>query len=103
MGMQSGILLGHVVYSRGLEVDMEKVKAILSLVAPTNIREIRGFLGCVGYYRRFIEGYAKEATALTELLKKEVEFVWTEEKKRAFEELKSKLVKALILSPPDWS
>ena len=76
MGMESGILLGHVVSRKGLEVDTDKVRAILALVVPTCVREIRGFLGCVGYYRRFIEGYAKQATPLTELLKKEEEFVW---------------------------
>ena len=84
MGMESGILLGHVVSRKGLEVDTDKVRAILALVAPTCVREIRGFLGCVGYYRRFIEGYAKQATPLTELLKKEEGFVWTERRQRAF-------------------
>ena len=103
MGMESGILLGHVVSRKGLEVDTDKVRAILALVAPTCVREIRGFLGCVGYYRRFIEGYAKQAIPLTELLKKEEEFVWTERRQKAFEDLKKTLVKAPVLSPPDWS
>ena len=58
LGMESGLLLGHVVSKSGLKVDLDKVKAILALTAPTNVREIRGFLGCVGYYRRFIKDYA---------------------------------------------
>ena len=74
MGMESGILLGHVVSRKGLEVDTDKVRTILALLAPTCVKEVRGFLGCVGYYRRFIEGYAKQATSLMELLKKEEEF-----------------------------
>ena len=102
LGMVSGILLGHVVSKKGLAVDSDKVKAILTFVPPTCVREVRGFLGCVGYYRRFIEGYAKLANPLTELLKKEVEFIWTEERQRSFEELKLRLVKAPILAPPDW-
>jgi hypothetical protein len=57
--MSSGILLGHIVGSNGLQVNMDKVKNILALLVPSNVKEIRGFLGCVGYYRRFIEGYAK--------------------------------------------
>ena len=75
-GMVFGVLLGHVVSKRGLEVDIDKVKSILTLATPTNVREIRGFLGCVGYYRRFIEGYARKALPLTELLKKDAEFTW---------------------------
>ena len=74
LGMESGVLLGHVVSKTGLEVDLDKVKVILTLTAPTNVWEIRGFLGCVGYYRRFIKDYARKALPLTELLKKEEDF-----------------------------
>jgi hypothetical protein len=101
-GMDSGLLLGHVVSQTGLQVDLEKVKAILTLLPPTNIREIRGFLGCVGYYRRFIDGYAKRAIPLTELLKQDTEFLWTGTRQQAFEDLKTQLAKAPILSVPDW-
>ena len=101
-GMTSGVLLGHVVSSKGLEVDLGKVKIILTLVTPKSVRDIRGFLGCVGYYRRFIDGYARKAIPLTELLRKEVEFNWNPERQKAFEDLKLALSKAPILSPPDW-
>jgi len=53
MGMQSRILLGHVVSEKGLEVDVDKVKAIIGLGAPACMKEIKRFLRCVGYYRRF--------------------------------------------------
>jgi len=102
-GMASGLLLGHVVSQTGLQVDLEKVKAILTLLPPTNVREIRGFLGCVGYYRRFIDGYAKRAIPLTELLKQDTEFLWTGDRQEAFEDLKTQLAKAPILSVPDWN
>jgi hypothetical protein len=102
LGMESGVLLGHVVSKQGLEVDSDKVRAILALLAPTTVREVRGFLGCVGYYRRFIISYAKVATPLTELLKRETDFVWTDRRQQAFEELKKALTTAPILSPPDW-
>ena len=102
LGMESGLLLGHVVSKNGLEVDLDKVKAILALTAPTNVRKIQGFLGCVGYYRRFIKDYAQKALPLTELLKKEEKFSWNPERQSAFEELKLTLSKASILSPPDW-
>ena len=81
---------------------MDKVRAILALLAPTCVREIRGFLGCVGYYRRFIDGYARKAAPLTALLKKDEEYAWTKERQEAFEELKKTLSRAPILSSPDW-
>jgi hypothetical protein len=102
-GMSSGILLGHIVGPHGLQVDMDKVKTMLALLAPSNVKEIRGFLGCVGYYRRFIEGYAKRAIPLTELLKKDTEFEWTGNRQEAFEDLKIQLATAPILSSPDWT
>ena len=103
LGMESGLLLGHVVSKNELEVDLDKVKAILALTTPTNVREIRGFLGCVGYYRRFIKDYARKALPLMELLKKEEEFSWNPKRQSAFEELKLTLFRTTILSPPDWA
>ena len=79
MEMEFGILLGHVSKKR-LEVNIDKVRAILALLTPTYIRKVQGFLGCIGYYRRFIEGYGKQATPLTKLLKKEEEFIWIEKR-----------------------
>jgi len=102
LGMESGVLLGHVVSRKGLEVDSDKIKAILALLAPTTVREVRGFLGCIGYYRRFIVCYAKVATPLKEFLKRETDFVWTDRRQQAFEELKKALTTASILSPPEW-
>ena len=103
LGMESGVLLGHVVSKNGLEVDLDKVIVILALTTPTNVREIRGFLGCIRYYRRFIKDYAQKALPLTELLKKEEEFSWNPERQSAFEELKLTLSQAPILFPPDWT
>jgi len=101
--MRSGILLGHIVSRTGLQADLEKVRVMLSLLPPTSVKEIRGFLGCVGYYQRFIDGYAKRAIPLTELMKKDTEFVWTGRRQQAFEDLKTQLAKAPILSVPDWT
>ena len=77
-------------------MDLEKVIAILALKRPTNIKEVRGFLGMVGYYRRFVEGYAKLALPLTELLK-DTPFQWTERQEEVFKELKLRMVKAPMI------
>ena len=103
MGMKSRILLKPVVSRKGLEVDTNKVKAILALLATTCVKEVQGYLGYVRYYGRFIESYAKQAIPLIELLKKEEEVIWTERRQKAFEELKKTLVKAPVLSPTGWS
>jgi hypothetical protein len=63
--------------------------------------EIRSFLGLAGYYRRFIEGFSKIAWPMTELLKKEKKFNWTESCERSFQELKKRLTTAPVLTLPD--
>src|SRR5450759_702690 len=99
--MDSGILLGHRVFEQGIAVDLEKVTAILALIRPSNVKEVRGFLGMVGYYRRFVEGYAKLALPLTKLLK-ETPFQWTKRQEEAFKELKMRMVKAPMMVAPDF-
>ncbi|OAE22608.1 hypothetical protein AXG93_3149s1000 [Marchantia polymorpha subsp. ruderalis] len=101
--MPSGILLGHRVSSEGIAMDKDKVKVIEALDPPTNIRELRAFLGHVGYYRRFIHMYAITAASLTKLLRKNEPYEWGEEQQTAFEELKEKLTSAPVLRSPDWN
>ncbi|XP_040244023.1 uncharacterized protein [Aegilops tauschii subsp. strangulata] len=93
--------LGHVVSSNGVAVDPSKVVAVTEWETPTTAREIRSFLGLAGYYRRFIENFSKIAEPMTELLKKEKKFVWTDECEASFQELKQHLVTAPVLTLPD--
>ncbi|XP_021722788.1 uncharacterized protein LOC110690271 [Chenopodium quinoa] len=101
--VQQGIVLGHVVSSRGIEVDKAKIDTIQSLPYPTNVREVRSFLGHAGFYRRFIEGFSKLANAMCKLLQKDVKFHFDDDCKKAFDELKAKLISAPIIQAPDWS
>ena len=77
-------MLGHLVSSKGLEVDKAKVEVIQDLALPKSIRELRSFLGHVGFYRRFIQDFAKVSKSLTSLLCKEKDFVIEEEGKHTF-------------------
>jgi hypothetical protein len=65
------------------------------------VSEIRSFLGLAGYYQRFIEGFSKIARPMTELLKKEKKFNWTESYERSFQELKRRLTTTPVLTLPD--
>ena len=76
--VNQGIVLGHLISEKGTEVDKTKVEIISSLPYPTNIKEIRSFLGHVGFYRRFIKNFSKIAYPLSQLLQKAVEFNFSE-------------------------
>jgi hypothetical protein len=93
--------LGHVISKGGIAVDPGKVKDVLNWVVPQTVKEVRSFLGLAGYYRRFIENFSKIAKPLTSLLEKGVDFSWTDERQKAFEELKKRLTTAPVLTLPD--
>ena len=88
-------------YDENLQVDKAKVDVISKLPYPTNQKEVRGFLGHAGFYRGFIRDFAKIAQPLTHLLHNNVEFVFNEDCKKAFQMLKDKLVSAPIIRAPD--
>jgi hypothetical protein len=70
--------LGHVISKEGIAVNSSKVRSVLDWQAPTNVKEIRGFLGMARYYRRFIEGFLKIAGPMTKLLRKNTPFEWSQ-------------------------
>jgi len=82
-------------------VDPSKIKDVVEWVTPTMVKEVRGFLGLVGYYRRFVPNFSKIAKPLTELTKKDEPYVLTKERKEAFQILMQRLVTAPILVQPD--
>jgi hypothetical protein len=71
------LFLGHIINRDGLAVDPEKVAVILDWKAPKDVRGIKSFIGMVGSYWRFIEGFSKITRPMTALLAKKVEFMWT--------------------------
>ncbi|WJZ95428.1 hypothetical protein VitviT2T_014200 [Vitis vinifera] len=92
--------LGHVVSKAGIAVDHSKVEAVQEWQRPTNVFEVRSFLGLAGYYRRFVEDFSRIATPMTRLTRKGVKFDWNEECENAFQELKRKLTTAPVLTAP---
>jgi hypothetical protein len=75
--------LGHIISKEGIVVDLEKIKSI----TPRNVVEVRSFMGLLGYYRRFIEGFSKIMHPITSLQKKGVRFEWTPDCVRSFQHL----------------
>ncbi|XP_023638848.1 uncharacterized protein LOC111830596 [Capsella rubella] len=69
--------LGHIISEEGVSVDLEKIKAIRDWPRPTNITEIRSFLGLAGYHRKFVKGFASMGQAMIKLTRKDVYFVWS--------------------------
>ncbi|XP_058740928.1 uncharacterized mitochondrial protein AtMg00860-like [Vicia villosa] len=98
-----GIILGHKVSSRGLEVDQAKVEVIEKLPPSLNMKGIRSFLGHADFYQRFIKDFSKVAKPLSNLLNKDKSFIFDDACMLAFNDLKEKLSNAPIIIAPIWS
>ena len=93
--------LGHLVSSKGLETDGNKTRLIEEWPLPTFLKQLRGFLGLAGYYRRFVKDFSKKAAPLNDLLKKNSRFQWTPACQSAFDELKAALQSPPVLALPN--
>ena len=100
--VNQGIVLGHFISEKGIEVDKEKIDLISKLPFPTNVKTVRQFLGHAGFYRRFIMDFSKIAKPLYKLLEKDAKFIWDIDCQKSFEELKAYLTTAPIVRAPNW-
>lgn len=95
--LEHGIVLGHIIYEKGISLDPTKVDVISKLPYPSCIREIHSFLGHAGFYRCFIEDFIKITLPLSNLLKNDVNFNFDDNCKKAFDFLKKALTSAPII------
>lgn len=95
--------LGHVVSAAGVSTAPSKVQAVSQWPVPKTLKELRGFLGLTGYYRRFIRHYGIISRPLTLLLKKGTQFLWTPTTDEAFHLLKKALLEAPVMVVPNLS
>lgn len=100
-GQTSVEYLGHMVSKGEVRADPKKISAMKDWPKPKSLRQLRGFLGLTGYYRRFIRGYASLAAPLTDLLRKD-SFTWTSESTKAFVALKEAMTSAPVLKLPNF-
>ena len=82
-------MLGHIVSREEIEVDKEKVELISNLPTPKYVKDIRSFLGNVGFYRRFIRYFSVVARTLCNFLAKDVTFEWLQACEATFDKLKT--------------
>lgn len=95
--------LGHVISENGVGTAPQKVLAISDWPTPANPKELRSFLGLAGYYRKFVKNFGVISKPLTDLLKKHVVFVWTQDHEKSFHALKFALSHSPVLALPDFS
>ena len=100
--VNQGIVLGHVISEKGIEVDKTKIELISKLPSPTNVKTVRQFFGHAGFYKRFIQDFSKIAKPLYKLLEKDAKFEWDADCQQSFEKLKAYLTIAPIVRAPNW-
>ncbi|GFX17698.1 retrovirus-related Pol polyprotein from transposon 17.6 [Trichonephila clavipes] len=93
--------LGFVVTPEGILIDKDKSVSINEFPVPTDQKQIKSFLGCCNFYRRYIKNFAKRALPLTNLLRKDTPFEWTSETQEAFDDIKKAILNPPVLALPD--
>nr|GEX74549.1 gypsy/Ty3 retroelement polyprotein [Tanacetum cinerariifolium] len=93
--------LGYVITREGVATNKSKIEAMQQWLTLTNLKQLRGFLGLTGYYRRFVKNYALINYPLTQLLKKNG-FKWSETDQAAFDQLKQAMKEAPVLKLPNF-
>ena len=93
--------LGHLISDEGIQPLPEKLESIAKMPTPKNAKQVKQFLGLVGYYRKFVPRFADISRILTKLTRKDQEFKWTPECDKCFHMLKDYLQEAPILRYPD--
>lgn len=94
--------LGHIISKSGVATDSTKISAVKNWPQPRNTKQLRGFLGLAGYYRKFIRNFGAIYRPLTDLLKKNMQFIWTTHEQASFLALKQALIDAPVLPLPDF-
>ena len=96
--LRSFASLGHVIFCKGVDVDLKKMDVVRNQPRPLNPIDIRSFLGLVGHYRRFFYGFSSTSSPLTAFTKNKVKLEWSEACEIGFQDLKDNLSSAQVLT-----
>jgi hypothetical protein len=100
-GVPAGQLLGFIVFHCGIAVNLEKIKAILDISWPNDLKDVQRLTSCVVAVSRYISRLDEKALPLYKLMKKLDEFVWTDKADAALKDLKRVLSTAPVLAAPE--
>lgn len=100
LGCSKVRFIGHIFSKAGVAVDKEKTKAIETFPTPTNVSQIKSFLGVCQYYRKFCKSFSHICSPLTALLQKGAKFVWDSQCQASFDKLKQMLTSSPVLAYP---
>ena len=95
--------LGYEINSKGIKINDKRLEAIKNYPRPKNLRTLRGFLGILNYYKRFVSKLSEKQLPLLELIRKGVRWKWDERREKAFQDLKDSFHKNLLLNSPDYT
>ena len=93
--------LGHTISKDGISMDQHKVTSIREWPAPTNVKELRSFLGLTAYYMKFVRHYAAIVAPLTDLFAQDAAWDWTDVRQQAFQQVKTAIADATSLAIAD--
>jgi len=98
-------ILGHIVDSKGIHTDPDKIKVLKEWARPKTGKELQQFLGFSNWYRRFIKDYALIAAPLYEICKKRTfnNDIWNDERQKCFELIKNLMGQSPVLRTPNWT
>ena len=100
--VMEGKLLDHIISKRGISIDLERIEAIAQIPFPHNKKGMQSFMGTINFVRRFVPDFAQIVKHLQQMVKKSVQFKWTNIEKDAFTKIKTVVAHAPSLRSPDF-